>query len=110
MTGMSADPPTAEASYDTIARPRSVLWRRAGDRVIVLPPGAGNPTVLAGTASTLWDLLEEPGSLEDTVLALAELYRVHPATVLADVRPALEELCRRGVLERREPSGGPGSR
>jgi len=84
----------------------TVLWRRTADRVLVLPPEAAAPTVLTGTSVALWDLLVRPRAIADVVARLAEQYASSTERVRADVEPALDELCARGVLVRREVARG----
>lgn len=77
----------------------AVLWRRSLDAVLVLPPGADEPLTLAGTGAALWDLLEEPASTDELVVALADGYGVELATVEVDLVPALAKLETLGAIE-----------
>jgi hypothetical protein len=69
-----------------------VLWRRSLDAVILLPVGADDPLTMPGTGAAVWDLLEEPASLAELVVILAEAFDADPAVVEHDVATLLAEL------------------
>ena len=83
---MSSDPAAA-----VWRRRDDVLWRRSLDAVILLPVGADEPITLPGTGAAVWDLLEEPASLDELVATLAEAYEEDPAVVEHDV---IDPACR----------------
>ena len=73
-------------------RREDVLWRRSLDSVILLPIDADEPVTLPGTGASVWDLLDEPATVDQLVVVLAEAYDADPATVEHDVRALLGEL------------------
>lgn len=76
-----------------------VLWRRALDSVVCLPPGAAEPITLAGTGPEVWNLLETPHSLAELAAELSARHRTDAEIVAADVRPVLARLAALGVIE-----------
>jgi Coenzyme PQQ synthesis protein D (PqqD) len=76
-----------------------VLWRRALDAVLVLPPGAAEPITLAATGPEVWELLETPHSLAELAGKLSVAHQVDPDVVAADVGPVLERLGALGLIE-----------
>lgn len=74
------------------SRDPRALWRRSGQRVIVLCGYDRQPFVLAGTGLVLWALLEDPIEQEELVAELALAYGTDAAIVEAQVLPFLEEL------------------
>ena len=81
----------------TWGRDPRALWRRSGERIVVLG-NTEEPQVLTGPGPILWDLLTEPVTEADLVTQLAALYSVDTDTVAADVAPFLAELARTGVI------------
>jgi hypothetical protein len=74
------------------------LWRRSGDRVIVLPSTADAPLVLTGTGRVAWELLHEPTPEEELIGALAELYGTDRDTVGRELVPFLRGLATAGAV------------
>lgn len=79
-------------------RREDVLWRRSLDAVVVLPAGTDEPVAIAGTGAAVWDLLEEPGTLDEIVEALLERYEADAAVVSHDVVELLERLAEMGAV------------
>ena len=73
-------------------RSDAALWRRSVDAVVLLAPGADEPMVLPGTAAAVWDLLDEPTTLDGLVDALARVYAADPETIAPDVVALLARL------------------
>jgi hypothetical protein len=69
-----------------------VLWRRSMDAVALLPVGASEPVTLPGTGAAVWDLLEEPATLDELVAALTEVFVADRDTIARDVGDLLAEL------------------
>jgi Coenzyme PQQ synthesis protein D (PqqD) len=82
-----------------------VLWRRSLDAVLVLPKGSAEPVTLAGTGPEIWELLEEPCSIDVMVAVLAERHAADPVVVQRDVSQLLELLLQRGAVETLDPDG-----
>jgi hypothetical protein len=80
------------------SRAPRALWRRSGDRVVVLGPRGGQPLVLTGTGRVSWELLDEPLSEEELITALAQLYGAEEGIVRRELEPFLEALVTVGVV------------
>jgi hypothetical protein len=74
-----------------------VLWRRAVDRVVVLPLERAQPLQLSGTAEVIWELLERPHTLDELVAELRAIYGETPS-ILNDTKRALAKLRDEQVL------------
>jgi hypothetical protein len=74
------------------------LWRRSGDRVLVLPHTGDAPLVLTGTGRVSWELLQEPMPESELIGALAELYGTDRETVGRELVPFLQELAMAGAV------------
>jgi hypothetical protein len=81
-------------------RSTRVLTRTFAGQVILAAPDGDAFEVLSGTARTVWELLEEARPLDEVVGLLAEAYGASPHDIASDVDNLLEELSRRGCLER----------
>lgn len=81
-----------------------VLWRRTYDRVILLSPTTGEFIALKGTGCTLWDALEESGSISVLAQRLAAAYGAEVDAVAADIAPVIEQLRRGGAVVARDRS------
>jgi hypothetical protein len=80
-------------------RRQQVLWRHSSDAVVLLAPSGRQVFTLEGSGVDLWQLLAEPIALEEAADLLAEAYGTTAAEVAADIRPVLDELSRREVVE-----------
>ena len=82
-------------------RRADVLWRRAVDAVVLLPVGADDPVLLPGTGAAVWELLEQPATLDELLAALREVYGTDAdaASVEADVVALLDRLVGLGAVE-----------
>ncbi len=90
-------------------RAAAVLWRRSLDGVILARwDDDGEPTQLTSTGRAVWDLLEEPLSVERLVEVLSASYQAEPEVIERDVTALLQELEGRGFVfrEPREEVGG----
>jgi len=85
-------------------RQEGVLWRRAGDAVVLLPADGRQVLTLEGSGVDLWHLLEQPMALDEVVRLLADAYGASTEQVQADIGPVLEELTRKAVVEARDGS------
>jgi hypothetical protein len=75
------------------------LWRRSGIGVIVLGPGADQPRAILGPAAAVWDLTEQPATVDDMIAALSRHHRTDAEQVRSDVVTVVDELIRSGCLE-----------
>lgn len=80
-------------------RRAGLLWRRAGDRVVVLAPGAEQPVVLAGLAAVVWHATVEPVDADGLAAELADLDLGPPDDLARSLAGTLEDLGAHGVLE-----------
>lgn len=81
---------------DRKVRRAKVLWRRAGDRILIRRPGDDEVVVLTDSAVALWETLEAETTVGELVAAAAGSA---PETVGADVQAALGTLLARRVVE-----------
>jgi len=74
------------------SRNPEVLWRRCGEKIVMLVPGSADPIVLEGSGERAWELLADPIDSEDLAVGLAELYDTDVRTVEQDLESFLGEL------------------
>jgi hypothetical protein len=79
-----------------LVRSPDVLTRSFADEVLLASPAGGDVDRLEGSAAEVWDLLEEPRSMEDLVSTLARAYGVPAEQVRSGVEALLRELLERG--------------
>ena len=82
-----------------LCRRRDVLWRRSLDAVLVLPVGASEPLIFAGSGPELWELLAVPTSMADLASTLAERHAVDVAVIEKDLDAVLEQWISLGIVE-----------
>lgn len=80
------------------SRDPRALWRRSGDRVIVLTPDRDDPLVLTGVGCASWELLAAPMVEGELFATLGELYGVDDDQVAGDLVPFLEQLAAAGAV------------
>jgi len=90
----------------SLRRSPGVLSRRVGRDVLLAPPESEDFERLSETAASAWELLESPRTVSELIETLAALYEVTPATIALDVERLVEELLRRGAIERVGHSNG----
>jgi hypothetical protein len=81
------------------------LHRTVGHEVLLAAADRDGFDVLPGTAATLWILLDQPAGLETLTEELAAIYATPADRVGTDLLPLLDELVRRGWLERFDDEG-----
>jgi hypothetical protein len=54
---------------------------------------------LTGTGVALWELLSEPMDLTELSAVLSQAFATQREVIAADIRPVLDELVQRGVVE-----------
>lgn len=79
-----------------------VLWRGSASRIVLLGPGSQNPLVMTGAGAALWEVLEQPVTLDGAATHLAGRYEVSEEKVAGDIRPLLDELVALQVVQRVE--------
>jgi hypothetical protein len=80
-------------------RRADVLWRATLDGVLIRPLGADELTKLAGTGRALWAALDEPATFDEVCERLAAGHDADAASIAADLRPVIDDLVERGVVE-----------
>jgi hypothetical protein len=81
-------------------RSSAALHRTVGHEVLLAGADREGFDALPGTAASVWTLLEEPATLPELSDELARTYGRPVERIAADVEPLLDELVRRGWLER----------
>jgi hypothetical protein len=81
-------------------RSPEALFRTAGREVLLASADREGFDVLPDTAAAVWVLLDEPASVASLSDELAALYGMPADRIASDVRPLLDELVRRGWLDR----------
>lgn len=80
-----------------------VLWRRSGQRMVLLTPEGREPIVLEGVGAAVWQLLAEPASTAELVEVLAEHFDVPSTMVEQDLPDFLEALRDHGAIHLGDP-------
>jgi type IV secretory pathway TrbD component len=81
-------------------RSPAALHRTVGHEVLLAGADRESFDVLPGTAASVWTLLEKSATLPELSDELARTYGTPVERIVADVAPLLDELVRRGWLER----------
>ena len=89
-----------------VYRRGAVLWRCTYDRVLILVPGEEGFLSLQGTGRDLWDVLEEPGTLDELAARLAGIYTAPAGRIASEIVNVIEELERRGAVVSAHPRDG----
>ena len=82
-------------------RAPEALWRRSGDRRILMGASTENVVVLEGTGGPIWDALEQPASEDDLVAELSDRFGVGAEDVRREVASFLTELRSVGLVASR---------
>ena len=88
----------AAVPLDRRVRRADVLWRRAGDRVLIRRPGNDDVLVLAATGAALWEALAFERTAGAVAATLAEAHGAAVDVVAADVQQALADLVEQQVV------------
>jgi hypothetical protein len=92
----------------TVLRRRSdVRYRRIEGEAVVLRQSAAEVLVLNEVGASVLDLADGERSVGDWIAALAAEYEGDPETLAGDVLAFAGELAAVGLLEIRQPEGGP---
>lgn len=89
------------------SRSPDVLWRSAGDRVLLRSLDRTVLMILDGSGTLLWKLLADPISFDDLVAGMTDYYQVDIDLVSGPVARALDDL-ERANLVRSEERGAAG--
>lgn len=81
-------------------RATTVVWRESRGNVLVRPVAVDEITVLSGPGVDLWHLLVDEKTLDELADELAETYAVQSGQVSGDIRPVLDDLVTRGIVDR----------
>ena len=79
-----------------LVRSSSVLSRAVGSDVLLTAPGREDVVRLAGTAGTVWALLENPQTIASLVTALSRRYDEARETIATDVKRLVSEMLEQG--------------
>ena len=88
----------AAVPLDQRVRRADVLWRRAGDRVLIRRLGDDDLLVLAGTGVDLWEAMDTERTVDAIVVSLADAHAAAVDRVRADVQSALADLIAKRVV------------
>lgn len=83
-------------------RNEAVLSRRTPDGLVLLPLPRRQVVTVTGAGSLLWDLLDEPRSVDQLGVLLATTFAATPESIARDITPVVEDLASRRVLQRIE--------
>jgi hypothetical protein len=87
-------------SPDTVvARRADPLTARVDDDLVMLDPGQSQYFALDRIGRSIWELLDEPRSVDALCTELQAQFRVEAETCRNDVLAFLEELSEAGLLE-----------
>ena len=82
-----------------VARRADPLTARVDDDLVMLDPKQSRYFALDRIGRSVWDLLEQPQSVDDLCTALQSQFSVAPETCRTDVVAFLEELSEAGLLD-----------
>lgn len=88
----------AAVPLDQRVRRADVLWRRAGDRILIRRLGDDDLLVLAETGAELWEAMHTERTVEAIVVSLADAHTVAIDVVSSDVQTAVAELIAERVV------------
>jgi hypothetical protein len=80
-------------------RQQGLIWRRAGDELVVLDLDRSEYLAANTTAAVVWEGLAAGASSEQLVALLCECFAVEPAVARGDVERLLGELADEGLVE-----------
>jgi Coenzyme PQQ synthesis protein D (PqqD) len=84
-----------------------LVWRRAGDEMLVLDLSRSEYLSANATGSLVWERLAEGATPDELAQALVEHFAVDAARARADVDRLLEQLDAEGLLETDGPDSPP---
>ena len=82
-------------------RAPGALWRRSGDRRILMGTSTEDVLVVEGAGVPIWDALEQPASEDDLVAELSDCFGVRAEEVRGEVASFLTELRSAGLVASR---------
>ena len=84
-------------------RSPETLVRNVGREVLLTAAGHADVDRLSGTAAAVWRVLEIPRPPAEVARVVADAFGQRPQDVLGDVEAFLDDLLRRGWVERVAP-------
>jgi hypothetical protein len=84
----------------TIVADRTKVFANVGGEIVILNEEEGAYYGLEGVGARVWELLQEPRSVEEIVEALMREYDVEETRCRHDLADLLEEMSRRGMVTR----------
>lgn len=90
-------PVAADARW---SRSPDALWRSTLDAVVLLSAARSDtdPLVVDGPGVQLWDIIEEPATLDEIVAELSETFDGEPDVMARDISGLLERLREEGLV------------
>lgn len=82
-------------------RAPEVVWRRSGDRTILMGRATGDVLIVEGIGVPMWDVLERPVSEDDLVAELSDRFGVEADHVREELTSFLVELQSIGLVTTR---------
>lgn len=98
---------SAFSATTVIRRGQDHVETRVGDQTMMMSVAHGKYYALEAVAQRIWDLLEEPATVDALVDALVAEYDVPRAQCAADVATFLTDLEGNGLIEAERPDGDP---
>jgi hypothetical protein len=86
----------------TVVADRTRLFARVGGEIVILDEEEGAYYGFQGVGARVWELLQEPRSVDEIVAALMREYDVEDSRCRHDLADLLEELSRRGMVTRHD--------
>jgi hypothetical protein len=77
---------------------KTIFQSTIGDEVVMLDSESGFYFGLNSVASFIWNLLQQPISLDEMVQALMEEYTVDPVVCAEDTRVLLEQMLEKKII------------
>jgi hypothetical protein len=80
-------------------RDESVLSRRVPGGILLLAPDAAEPVLVTGSGVALWEILDEPMTVDEAVGIAATWFAAAPKAITPDVERTVHALASRGLLK-----------
>ena len=81
-----------------VARDPAARWRRCVDGVVVMAGDADEPVFLKAPGDAIWQLLQEPRTIDELVDELAAEFAGDRASIADDVAAFVADLRRTGLV------------
>ena len=103
---MKLDAMTTLPSETMLAQGTDHVETAIGDQVMMMHIENGKYYALEGTARRIWELLEEPRTLDDVVAELVGEYEIDSRACRADVSVFVRDLMENGLVVEHADEGG----